>query len=202
MTQMYHEWDSDVLIRPEWPFDYRAIHKINEFKDLPNGWHCGEGVPLDPAVADFANSLLTVLSFKGISNIDVFPRPNGGIEFHVYGASGHLELFIDSNSTFDYLKNDANDDIVEDDEDVPWDRAIPLILKSFRADPMLSGQCRPSPDTSPRRGDSPLTRLPPHLTVQVYPSSMSPVALILAAPSVHTFTNTMRVRSGTLQPTW
>jgi hypothetical protein len=201
MTHLYHEWDSDVLIRPEWPLEYRAIHKIDEFGQLPNGWHCGEGVPLDSAVADFANGLLTVLSFKGISNIDVFPRPNGGIEFHVYGASGHLELFIDSNSTFDYLKNDADDNIVEDDEDVPWESAIPLILKSFRADPILSGQCQPSPDTSPRRDDSLLTRLPPRLTAQVYPSSMNPVPLIITAASVHTFRNTMHVRSGTLQLT-
>jgi hypothetical protein len=133
--------------------------------------------------------------------MDVFPRPNVGIEFHVYGSRGHVELFIDPKETFDYLKNNIHDEITEQGEDLPWDKAIPLIVDFFKEEPMSFEQSPPSLDTS----QGCIVFLPTHsqipVTVQVYPSSMSLAPLPLADPSVPILRNITQARSAILQHT-
>lgn len=199
MTRTFHKWDTGVLMRPQWPLQLKLARKIQDFLALPEGWHFGEGVALNEGVATFTDSLLTELNFKGFANTDVFPRPNGGIEFHIYGLSGHIELFIDSDYTFDYLKNDINDEVVEDGEDVSWEKAMPLILEFLESDTMLFEQhrCR---GISPQKGGFPRMSSLPHLMAQVCQFSMSHVRLPIASPSVYTYRNIMQVSQASLLP--
>jgi len=189
MPPEYCEWSADISIHPEWPLD-APRRKIREFRSLPEGWHCGEGIAAESRVAEFADQLYTSLICKRSLSMDVFPRPNGGIEFHVYGSCGHIELFIDPKHTFDYLKNDAYDQIMEQGEDLPWERAIPLIVAFFREESTLSEQFPRSLGTFHRCTGFLLTHLQIPVTVQVYPSSTSLVPLLLAAPSAHILRNT------------
>jgi hypothetical protein len=162
---------------------------------MPNGWHCGEGVRTGSEVARFAQQLHTSLKVSGLSRTDVFPRPNGGIEFHVYGAFGHIELFIDPKNTFDYLGNDANDAVTEEGENLPWERARSVTMKFFSKQELLSGRSLLSADTSQKKSDC-LPMLSQNLvTVREYPSSMSLVPLLLIAPSVHILRNITQVSS-------
>ena len=201
MARDYHEWIADLSVRPEWPLGDAPRRKIREFQALPDGWHSGEGIAIEYRVAEFADQLYTILNHKGFSYMDVFPRPNGGVEFHVYGSCGHIELFIDPKHTFDYLKNDIHDEITEQGEDLPWERAIPLIVEFFKEESMSFGQSPPSLGTSQRSIVFLLTHSQTPLTVQVYPSSMSLVPLLPVAPSAHILRNTTQVRSAILQHT-
>lgn len=191
--QVLREWSADLSACPDWTAEFTS-NKIRRFQLLPHGWHQGEGIPLDPKVARFAEGLLAQVRYAGLSDVDVFPRPNGGLEFHVYGPHGHVELFINQDGTFDYLRNDVNDEITGDGEGLPWEKAIRLIKEFFAGGLAPFEQSHPSPDTSRRSGDFPLMYSGIPATIRVCQSSTNAVRWPQVVPSVGTFRSITQVR--------
>src|SRR5688572_19040410 len=89
--------------------------KIQSFKKLENGWHYGEGGPLEQAVIDNAILLNKEAIRLGFYETDAFPGVNGEIMFTIYFGNQYLEFIIEpvGNVTFSYEEEDEEVDYQE-----------------------------------------------------------------------------------------
>ena len=100
VTSGYYSQDRQLLHRTE--------RKIRSFRELPQGWRYGEGVPFTQDALDRAVSLHRVALQLGFTDTDAFPGANGEIMLAIYAAQHCLEftLEIDTSITYVHEQND------------------------------------------------------------------------------------------------
>lgn len=76
-----------------------TIKKINEFADLPQGWHFGEGVSPSKETRERAKKLLHAASWHGLERSNAFPGVNGQLQVTFYNADRMLELTIENDNS-------------------------------------------------------------------------------------------------------
>jgi hypothetical protein len=72
-----------------------TIRKINEFAELPNGWHFGEGVPPSQDARRRAISFVSAANALGIKRANAFPGASGQVQVTFYHDDRMLELTLE-----------------------------------------------------------------------------------------------------------
>jgi hypothetical protein len=76
-----------------------TIQKVNEFAQLREGWHFGEGLPPSPERIDQAVNFLEYASFSDIDRVNAFPGIRGQLEITFYSEDRMLEITIESDDS-------------------------------------------------------------------------------------------------------
>lgn len=134
-------------------FISKAEKKLNEFRYLPEGWHYGQGVPIDTSVYDRAISLQKFISFIGFTATDSFPGVDGDVMLTVYRGDHYIEISIEKNLSITLI-HEKNDKEIICKPDLDIDKAKYLLLEIARSIWNISALFTPSTTTG-RKGDSP-----------------------------------------------
>ena len=112
--------------------NYAILREIHSFKELPEGWHYGEGNPATQHAISMVVRVYVAFVLKGITRIEVFPGIDGGILLSGYheeetievlcGARGEINLLHEVRNEVvhdeDYASADELDEYVRE---LPWD---------------------------------------------------------------------------------
>ncbi len=112
-------------------------HKLGELEKLPNGWFCGDGVPVAKSVADYIKKLDKGVLLK----TNVYARINGGAGYEIIGKTHELELFFNPDNTFDYIKVDKESNCVDEDDELPWNQAADVIQNLIKEERTSYAPC-------------------------------------------------------------
>lgn len=88
-----------------------TIRKVNEFAELPNGWHFGEGVPLSEDMRSNAIRFLKLAEVMGIRRMNAFPGVGGEIEVTFYHNDSMLELTLELDGSITIAEDELNDQV-------------------------------------------------------------------------------------------
>lgn len=72
-----------------------TVQKINEFAELPDGWHFGEGTAPSKHFRDGAILLLRVAKVLGIEVMNAFPGIHGEVQITFYRGESVLEIDLE-----------------------------------------------------------------------------------------------------------
>lgn len=78
-------------------------NKIRSFRELPDGWHYGEGVPATEVASDGAISLSREAARLAFFETDAFPGIHGEVMFTVYAGTHYLEFTFELNGSVAFL---------------------------------------------------------------------------------------------------
>jgi hypothetical protein len=110
----------------------KTAAKIISFRQLPRGWHYGNGVSATREAFSASLKLLTTADFGGFSDTDAVPGFNGEIQLFVYHKSSVLEFTVQANGSIDYRRDD-NDQPVAERDDLTIEEALD-ILREFETE--------------------------------------------------------------------
>ena len=92
----------------------RTARKIEGFKDIPKGWHFGEGVVFKQEIINLTLELFEhayrKLNFK---KTDAFPGLNGEIMLTVYHHHHFLELTVEPDESVTFCREDDGDEVCD-----------------------------------------------------------------------------------------
>ncbi len=74
--------------------------KLQSFRNLPVGWHYGQGVPLSEEVVDKAEQIYEQLMFLGFTRTNAFAGVDGDAQIAAYHREHHLSITIEPNMSF------------------------------------------------------------------------------------------------------
>jgi len=114
---------------PNFLFLQTTDQRINDFLDLPRGWHYGEGhAPNEKTVDDALriNNQATLLGLK----TEAFPGVNGEIEIDCYSKDKTLEFTIESTGKI-LLVEDESGTETSSQEDLTIEKALDFIRKEY-----------------------------------------------------------------------
>jgi hypothetical protein len=106
--------------------------KIEEFKNLNNGWYFGEGVSTLSCLSNKIESLCDFLLDKNIQKINVFPGVSGEIMFSIYQIKYNLDIIIEINGGFTFICEDSGDILggdIEYEENISFENVKEKIIK-------------------------------------------------------------------------
>lgn len=83
-----------------------TLSKLLSFSSLPEGWHFGEGGPIDAARIIKGVEICSALEAKGYSATDAFPGIDGSLRLTGYWAKIYLEATIEVDNSIDVLIED------------------------------------------------------------------------------------------------
>lgn len=115
----YQTFNSDFQRR-----DTRA--KILSFSELEQGWHFGDGSPLNNVIIQKALDLLDLLISSGFGRTNAFPGTNGDLIVTAYFWDYYLEFTIESNEALSFILEE-NDNELEYEEGLPFNDGSRLI---------------------------------------------------------------------------
>lgn len=93
------------------PTVQETIQKVNEFQQLPIGWHFGEGVPPPPERVRQAVNFLLFASVLGLERSNAFPGIRGQVEITFYKADRVLEITLESDDSITIAEDSDNNQI-------------------------------------------------------------------------------------------
>ncbi len=89
-----------------------AIRKVNEFADLPEGWHFGEGVPSRETLSARARNLLIAAHSLGIDRANAFPGVGGQVQVTFYRGPRMLELTLETDGSVTIAEDARGEQVV------------------------------------------------------------------------------------------
>lgn len=110
--------------------EYTPPKKILDFKDLPEGWHYGEGFPITEKVIKKAITIDKEAFNNCFFETDAFPGINGEIMVTIYYRDYCLEFTIENNGSVTYIR-EHNDKEVSYEENITFSEALNRI-KTFK----------------------------------------------------------------------
>lgn len=87
-----------------------ATKKLDKFKNYPNGWHGGEGIPFSESIIDKALHITILVQKLGFEIVDAFPATDGTLGVYTYSNGFHIDIDISESEKYQLL--------VEDDDDI------------------------------------------------------------------------------------
>ncbi|MCI0486290.1 MAG: hypothetical protein L0229_06785 [Blastocatellia bacterium] len=160
--------------------------KIQGFKNLPQGWHYGEGVPPSDDTINKAVSLNIEAANSEFTKTNAFPGIDGEIQFTIYQGEAYLEFTIETNGSITFLYEENNEE-KEYQENLSFNEAVEKI-RDFKEKVWPSSELFTNSITTQTRGASraSLSNLPATIAVSQF--------LIKSAPYVTTqvFVSTSR----------
>jgi len=90
---------------------YATKRKIDSFKNLPSGWHYGEGMAPDQAKIDLAHDWHRKLAELGFQSTDASPGVGGEIMISGYHESDDVEIVLEGDESISFY-HEHNDEIV------------------------------------------------------------------------------------------
>lgn len=103
-----------------------TTEKIREFKNLPQGWHYGRGIPPSDATIENAIELNIEAANNGFTKTNAFPGIEGEIQFTIYPGETYLEFTLEINGSITFLYEE-NGEEKEYRENLSFDEAIQKI---------------------------------------------------------------------------
>lgn len=85
--------------------------KIKGFRNLPRGWHFGEGVPAGPVVVRCALELLGYAAAQGFRRTNAFFGVEGEISLTTYHGDRYLELVVGEDGSADWTEEKGDEEI-------------------------------------------------------------------------------------------
>ncbi len=85
--------------------------KIRAFKNLPNGWHFGEGCPPSDTTISQAQELNKSLGLVGFQKTNAFPGIDGAVRVTAYHNKTYLEFTIEANGEVTFLHEEGGEEI-------------------------------------------------------------------------------------------
>lgn len=95
------------------PAATKTLRKIDSFRSLPEGWHYGEGGPIDPDTADRATDIYWCLLLNNFSQTDAFPGANGEIQIVAYSDDHFISIMIEPTGEYSLVHEIGNHDARE-----------------------------------------------------------------------------------------
>ena len=88
-----------------------TIQKVNEFAELPNGWHFGEGVPPSEDAREQAIKFLKAAQWLGIKRTNAFPGIRGQVQVTFYHGERMLELTLETDNSLTIAEDEGDTQI-------------------------------------------------------------------------------------------
>jgi len=108
----------------------QTAEKIVSFRELPTGWHYGNGSAPSGETIQKALKLNSEMSLSGFSKTNAFPGIEGEIQVTAYHGPLYLEFTIESNGEIAYIY-ERNEEEIECKEKLDLETAI-QIIRHFR----------------------------------------------------------------------
>ena len=94
------------------PHLLETAQKIKAFKNIPIGWHFGEGLPPTPTNIDIALKLNSALDTVGFPSTDAFLGASGEIQVNGYNENIYIELIIDLDNLIEFVYERDNQQLI------------------------------------------------------------------------------------------
>src|SRR5213594_4352715 len=78
-------------------YPHRTEIKLKDFRNLPAGWHHGQGVKFASKIIKESVRLHQSLTDAGYYDTDAFPGLNGEVQISVYNLPNSCEIVIEPN---------------------------------------------------------------------------------------------------------
>ncbi len=88
-----------------------TINKVEEFAELPEGWHFGEGLPPTQERIGQAVAFLEYANFSNLERANAFPGVRGQIEVTFYNADRMLEITIEADDSVTIAEDKGNEQV-------------------------------------------------------------------------------------------
>ena len=95
---------------------YPTERKLQEFKNLQNGWHYGEGVSFQQAIIDNTISLHQEAIRLTLFETNAFPGLNGEIMLAIYSGVHYLEFTLEPDDSVTFYREKDNEEICYQEE--------------------------------------------------------------------------------------
>lgn len=81
-------------------FEFPSSSKLEQFKELPTGWHYGQGGPISEETIKLANRVIALLATNGFTHTDVFPNEGGEVLVTAYHRQHYLGIVVEPGAAF------------------------------------------------------------------------------------------------------
>jgi len=152
----------------------QTAQKIENFRQLPVGWHFGSGVPPTGDTIQKAIALNRVAAQVGFTKTNAFPGVDGEIQITLYDDSVYLEFTIESDGTITFVYEHDNKEILYK-EKLSLDEAVRKI-QELRGATWVSSELFIDSITTPIKGGSQVLPLSHLVTGAGFPLSMKSVS--------------------------
>ena len=130
--------------------------KIREFKELAQGWHFGEGVPIEQSILDAGIALNREAIRLGFLETDAFPGINGEVMLTIYSDDHYLEFTLETDSNVTFYRE-------KDDEEVAYQEGLSFQdaqerIRQLRIEKWMESDFLVEGTTTPERVDLPASR--------------------------------------------
>ena len=106
----------------------RTEEKLEEFRNLPDGWNFGVGGPIPANQIDAGKAVYRQLLALGFSRTDAFPGPNGEVQVTAYKSDHIISVTVEADGTYTVCHEQSDHDDVEE-ERREWAEAKQILRK-------------------------------------------------------------------------
>lgn len=100
-------------LQPELTFNLMATAaKVASFRNLPRGWHYGDGVPASEETAQTAKNLLLGMAHAGLWKTNAFPGIDGQMMVTAYHRNQYFEMSVEADGSVVFVYEENRREVI------------------------------------------------------------------------------------------